>query len=364
LGVITVASVALSAIFDAESVRLVGDVADIPRTLPRPMLPDFSLLPALILPAFAIGVVGLVQGAGVGQAYPNPDGKYPDSSKDFSGQGVANVAASFFQAIPSGGSMSGTAVAVQAGARTRWTNISAGFCVIIIVLLFVNVVKAIPMAGLGGLLVVVGFQNLRPAQIITVWETNKLSRAAMLLTLASTLMMPLQFAILVGVAISFLLTIVRAAEEIEMVEIVPQEAAFPIEIPASTELAGGRVTVLHARGSLFFAAAASLEEGLPDPGNARRAVVVFNLRERPELGSTMIGVLSRYALSLKKVDGRLMLCGVSPSLKKQLDRTGLTKTLGPESLFMEGPQLGAAMNEAVAAGRTWLDEPHSPGDGK
>ena len=115
------------------------------------MLPDLSLIPALIMPAIAIGIIGLVQGAGVGQSYPNPDGKYPEVSRDFSGQGLANIATGFFQGIPGGGSMSGTAVSVNAGAKSRWANIFAGLMVAIIVLLFADAVKLVPMTALAEL---------------------------------------------------------------------------------------------------------------------------------------------------------------------------------------------------------------------
>jgi hypothetical protein len=42
----------------------------------------------MLLPAFSVAIIGLIQGAGVSQGYPNPDGKYPDVSRDFLGQGA------------------------------------------------------------------------------------------------------------------------------------------------------------------------------------------------------------------------------------------------------------------------------------
>ena len=68
---------------------------------------QISLISQLIVPAIAIGIIGLVQGAGVSQTFPNPDGKFSDVSRDFFGQGVANLAAGFFGGIPAGGSSSG-----------------------------------------------------------------------------------------------------------------------------------------------------------------------------------------------------------------------------------------------------------------
>ena len=68
------------------------------------------LVPELLVPAMSLAFIGLVQGAGVAAAFPNPGGRPPDASRDFLGQGAANVAAGVFQGMPVGGSMSATAL--------------------------------------------------------------------------------------------------------------------------------------------------------------------------------------------------------------------------------------------------------------
>jgi SulP family sulfate permease len=148
-----------------DSVQLIGDIADIPRSLPTPKLPDPSLVPALIGPAIAIAIIGLVQGAGVGRGVPNPDGGYPDPSRDFDGQGLGNIAAGFFQGMPVGGSLSTTSINVNAGARTRWANIFSGVFVAILVLLFASLVELIPMASVAAILIVAGWGTLNFEEI-------------------------------------------------------------------------------------------------------------------------------------------------------------------------------------------------------
>jgi SulP family sulfate permease len=364
LAVVTALGVFATAVLGIESLELVGEIATIPRSLPRPMLPDLSMVGIMLVPAVSIGIIGLVQGAGVGQSYPNPDGKYPNVSRDFTGQGLANMAASFFQGIPGGGSMSGTAVSVNAGAHSRWANIFAGILVAAIVLLFVDIVNLIPMTALGGLLIVVGFQNIQPEEIATVWQTNLVARTAMVLTLLATLALPLQFAILVGVAISILLHVFQSSNQIEVVQFVPVEGGFPLERPAPEILPSREVTLLFAYGSLFFAAATTFENKLPSADEARQAVVILLVRGRSEVGSTFIGVLRRYVDALQANGGKLMLAGVSPSLHDQLARTGAIDIIGEENLFEVQAQLGAAMNEALAAARAWLAQQEMLSDQK
>ena len=86
------------------SVVLVGNQYEIPTSLPSLTLPNLSYVPELIPAAIAVGIVGLVQGAGISRTYKNPDGKYPNVSGDFTGQGIANIASGLFQGMPAGGS--------------------------------------------------------------------------------------------------------------------------------------------------------------------------------------------------------------------------------------------------------------------
>ena len=67
---------------------------------------------------------------------PNPDGTYPDASRDFVGQGVANVVSGTFRGLPLGGSVGGTGIVISTGARSRWANVFLGVFVAIFVLFF------------------------------------------------------------------------------------------------------------------------------------------------------------------------------------------------------------------------------------
>jgi SulP family sulfate permease len=335
------------------TMTLVGDVASIPRSLPVPHMPSLEALPELLFPALAIALIGLIQGAGVGQSYPNPDGNFPDTSRDFTGQGLANLAASFFGAIPSGGSISGTAICVQAGARTRWTNIFAGAFIVVIVVFLAGLVALVPMAGLGGLLLVVGYQNIQPENIRNVWRTGRSARLIMCLTLAATLVVPLQYAILAGVVLSFVSQVLRSANDVVIREILLVDGGFPHEGPVPAQLRPGQVTALRVSGSLFFASALELERQLPATDNARGTAVILILRDIDDLGSTVIRVLKRYAQNLQQQGGKLVLAGVNETLLGQLQRTGVTDLIGIGNLFPAKAEIGFALNQAILAAKQW-----------
>jgi SulP family sulfate permease len=243
-----------------------------------------------------------------------------------------------------------------AGAKSRWTNIFAGAFVTLVVLLFAPLVERVPMPALAALLIVAGFQGLRIEQAVTAWKTGRVTAVVMLITFIATLFVSLQFAVLLGVAMSIVLHVVRASNKVIVTEWALQPAGYPIEQEPPKEAPSNRFTLLYIYGSLFFAAASSIEDMLPRAEGSSRAVVAIIVRGEPELGSTFMNVIKRYAEALRASDGRLMLVGVEPPVREQLARTGMLAILGPENIFVAQPQIGAAVNEAVQAAARWLGE--------
>jgi sulfate permease, SulP family len=358
---IAAATIALAVLVYASSgfdaVRTIGEIATIPRSLPQIRLPQPALFLPMLLPAFSVALIGLIQGAGVSQGYPNPDSKYPDVSRDFFGQGAANFAASLVSGIPAGGSISGTALTIGAGARSRWANIFAGLFVVVIVLVAAPLVAMVPMPALAALLIIAGFQSLRVEQAVTIWNTSRVSATVMIMTFVATLLIPLQYAVLLGVAFSILLHVFRQSNKVVITQIVLVPDGLPEEQPAPKKLPSNRVTVLMLHGSLFFAGAKSLEELLREADETSHAVAILALRGKVEVGSTFVIVLQRYAEALKNRDSKLMLVGVDPAVRDQLAKTGVLSQIGEENLFLATPQIGGALNQAVAAGNAWLDLP-------
>jgi SulP family sulfate permease len=347
----------------AADIRLVADISDVTRALPSLKLPEPDLIFSLIIPAISIGIIGLVQGAGVSHAFPNPDGKFSDPSRDFLGQGVANLATGLFRGIPAGGSSSGTAVIVNTGARSRWANIFAGIAVATLVLMFANLIELIAMPALAGLVIVAGIKIINLKAIQTVWQANAFARIILLVTFGSTLVMQLQYAVLLGVVISILLFVFRQSNILRIVEWDYRDKGWPVERPAPSQLASGTITVLFVYGKLFYAAADTFENNLPSADSTYRAVVILLLRGHDDVGSTMIEVFRRYTQALQANSGKLILAGISPSLRDQLQRTGTLELIGEENIFLATETIGEAGNAALRAATDWMaqnDEDEEP----
>jgi SulP family sulfate permease len=350
-------------LFGWDSVALVGDIADIPDQLPRPTLPSLSAIPGLLVPALSLALVAMVQGAGVSQNYVNPDGKYPDPSQDFTGQGAANVAAGLFQGMPVGGSLSATALVTSAGAKSRFANIFAGITMAVALLLFGGAISAIAMPALAGLLIVIGVGTLKLDDIRMVWKTGPIQQVVMVLTFGSTLIIPLQFAVLVGVGIAILLFVINQSNKVTIKELVIRKGDLPLEQDPPETLPPNTVMILSPYGSLFFAAAAIFEQELPVVDeNTRDSVVIINLHGRTDLGSTVLAVLERYAGGLRQAESKLMLAEVTDFSRNVLESTGQIDVFGQENIFRQTEEFGRSMLDAYAQGEKWVAEHAEPED--
>jgi SulP family sulfate permease len=338
-----------------DSVILVGDTTEIPRGLPRPNLPDLSLVPAMLLPAMTIAIIALVQGAGVSQSKPNPDGEYPDPSGDFRGQGAANVAVGVFGGLPVGGSLSGTSLIQGMGGVSRWANIFTGLFAAVILLLLAPLIEILPLTALAGMLVLVGVSMINVPRIETVWHTGPAPTTIMVITFVATLFTDIQVAVAIGVILTFVVYVYRSAEKVRIERIVLQDDGSFAEDEVPEELTSAEIVALMPIGSLFFAGASEFEEDLPEVGDARRAVAIIGLRDRDEVGSTFIRIVERYANELQAGGNKLMLAGLNERVLEQLEKTDLLDLIGEENVFPVEPQFGAALGKAVSAAETWIE---------
>jgi len=339
------------------TLRDLGVVAD---SLPGLEWPLLRLVPALAIPAASLAFVGLVQGAGVSANFPNPDGTYPDASRDFTGQGAANVASGLLQGMPVGGSVSASALNKEAGAQSRASLLFASAVMAIVIVLFGEAVGAIAMPSLAGLLMLIGYRTIKPNDLESVWKVGPLQKVVLTVTFVLTMIIPLQYAVLVGVGVSVVLHVVRQSNQITVRRRILDADGHLVEVDPPAELPSHDVVVLQPYGSLFFAAAPVFEASLPAIGpTSTRSVVILRLRGRSDLGTTFMDVLFRYGQALAAIDSKLMIVSANERILEQLDVTGITELIGAHNIYPGDERVGATIERAQADARAWIDALHS-----
>ena len=351
-------SSALAALFTyvlGWDVLTVGDVADVPSGLPAPALPSLADIPYLVLPAFSLAFVGLVQGAAVAGGVPNADGRPADASRNFVGQGVGSIVAGVFRGMPVGGSMSASGLLVAAGARTRLALFIAAAVMALVILVASEVVSLVAMPALAGLLTVVGIQAIKPARIVSVVKTGALQTTVMVVTFGLTLVVPLQFAVLIGVGLAIILFVAQQSNRLRVRQLELHSGGRLREIDPVPVVPPHEVVVLQPYGNLAYATAPVFEEQLPKvEADSRGSVVIFRLRGIDELGLSLVAVLERYLADLERVGSTLWLVVAGDRIRNQLAAGGVLDRLGPDRVYESSEWIGEAVHRAHRDAQEWV----------
>ncbi|TDN90940.1 SulP family inorganic anion transporter [Microbacterium sp. BK668] len=334
------------------SVALIGDLVTVPDGLPMPVPPTWDDLLVLAVPAFSIALICVVQGAGVSTGLPAPGGRRPDVSRDIVAQGAGNLLSGIFQGMPVGGSMGSSSLVVAAGAKSRAALFVAGACMVVVILFAADTVAYVAMPALAGLLIVIGAGAVKPARIYSVLNTGPLQTVIMAVTFVLTILIPLQFAVLVGVGLGMVLFVVQQSNRVRVRELRLTDDGAMREVDPVAAIAPGTVTVLQPYGSLFFASAPTLERQLPAVSRTSAgAVVILRLRGVDQIGLTTIDVLRRYAAALHDAGSTLKLVVSDAEVLTQIRSSGLAGVIGPDNLYEGSEWVGAAVRRAYADAR-------------
>lgn len=337
-------------------VPLVKGVADLPNALPGLQLPVFGDVFVLLLPAVSLAFVGLVQGAAISASFPNDDGSVTDVSQDFIGQGAGNVVAGLFQGMPVGGSMSASSLVVAAGARTRFALLVTGVVMAVVILLLGDVVGYVAMPALAGLLIIVGYGSIKPTRIQSVMKTGPLQTTVMATTFVLTILIPVQFAVLVGVALAVVMYVIQESNNLEMRRIVYEPDGRRRETEPPATVGRHEVIVVQPYGSLFFASAPVFEAQLPAvDATTEGSVVVVRLRGVEQLGLSLVEAFRRYAQQLRGADSCLKIVVASSVVIEQFRLAGIRDDIADDDVYLGTEWLGETVRLAYDDACAWVE---------
>lgn len=344
------------ALFNLESVQLVGDFGTIPPTLPTPISPDFSLLPVLILPAVAIGILSMIETASITTTYPNPSGKAANVSKNIISQGLANIAGFFTTSMPVNAAINRTATNVTFGAQTRWSGVYSGLIVASAILIFSKFFEQIPLVSLAGFLVIVGYELLKTQipKILLAWKSSKFDYLIIMLILVIGVGYSLVAAVFIEIIISIIVNIEPYPRDQGVLRLIKlgegrfEEKSIPKKLPSN------QITIIQTKSPNFYPIIYFLQKKFSSIKQPKNAVIIINMRGGNYFSKDIIQLLGAYAYLLKNRGNKLMLADVSEILIEKLKKTGAADDIGIENIFEEKTVPLASIDEAIEEAKNWI----------
>ncbi len=321
---------------DALGVRVVGEI---PAKLPAFGSPNFDIALArdLASGALAIAVLGLLEAVSMAKAIAAITKQKLDMNQQCLSESVANLAGSFFHCFPGSGSLTRSSINQQAGASTQWSGVVSAATVALIMVVFAPYARFIPRAALAGILMVASYNMVDWRALAYHWRTTRFDAAIVAATAISAVVISVEFCVLIGVLMSFMLTVPRAGRMLLAEFVIAREGGVHERLPDDPRCP--RILIFGLEGEMFFGATAALhahfatiEQSIgPDT-----VVVVLRLKRARNPDAVGITLLEGF---LERVHARgveVLLCGVTSDFAARLESSGLAAQLG-KNLFLEQP---------------------------
>jgi SulP family sulfate permease len=340
-----------------------GDVVKfIPRGLPKLSIPrfDLSIISQLVLASIIISLLGFMEAISIARAMATKTGQRLDPNQELIGQGIANMVGSMGQSYPVSGSFSRSAVNLQAGAVTGFSNVLSSVFVAITLLFFTPLLYHLPQAVLAAIIMmaVIGLLNVK--SFIHAFLTQKYDGIIAIITFICTLIFAphLDRGIIIGVLLSVGHLVFRRIE--------PRVALLSLHWDGTFRNAERFglaqccfTSLIRFQGSLTFANCSFLEEKILDQTSTRPELkyilIVGNAIN--EIDASGEGMLSALIPRLKKSNYEIFFSGLNDSILDVFKRTGLYGIVGEEHFFRN---ISKALDFIQAKAHQHLDHKDCP----
>lgn len=185
----------------------VKTIGVIPSVVPSFDMPAFSFgeMRDLASPAFAVAVVGLLEAMSISRAIGLRSGQDIDANREFTGQGLSNIAGSFFNCYAGSASLTRSGINYEAGAKTPLSAVFAAIFLLVILLFVADYFRYVPIPAMAGVIILVAWKLVDLKEIRHLFATSKTEVWIAGVTFAASLLFDLEFAIYAGVLLSLAL---------------------------------------------------------------------------------------------------------------------------------------------------------------
>jgi SulP family sulfate permease len=312
-------------------------VTALPAALPQFSSPPFSLeaLRKTASIAVAITMLGLTEAASIGRALALRSEQRIDGNQEFIGQGLANIAGSFFSAYASSGSFNRSGLNYEAGAKTPLASVFAALMLMVILLVVAPLARYLPIPAMAGILFLVAWGLIDYRAMRTIIRTSRSETAVLAVTLVATLTAQLEFAIYVGVLLSLMLYLSRTSRP-SIVDVKPDPGEHSYLFTTRSGLPDcPQLKIVRINGAIFFGAVDHVQGVLQriDVDNPLQKHLLIDATGIHFVDVAGAEMLAQEAKRRRRLGGGLYLYRVNDDVMKLLTRGGYLDDIGKDNIF-------------------------------
>jgi SulP family sulfate permease len=307
----------------------------IPRTLPIPSLPDFTLaeMTAVLPAAISFTLLGAIESLLSAVVADGMTGRRHRSNCELVAQGVANIGAALFGGFCVTGTIARTATNVRAGAHGPIAGIFHAVFLLLFMLVAAPLASYVPLAALAGVLAVVAYNMIEKHAFVALIKSSRGDALVLLATFLLVIFRDLTEGILVGFVLGSVLFIDRMGKTISIEThqpLVPEDVADSENgdrAPYQSALATNPNTIVYRMSGAFFFGAASTVGSILDRVADQRKNFVLDCTAVPFLDSTAANVLEGAAHKAQRAGIHLYITGANAQARHMLFTHGVRPPL-------------------------------------
>jgi sulfate permease, SulP family len=301
-----------------------------------PMHFSFTLLQALIGPAFAIAMLGAIESLLAAVVSDGMSGTKHEPNGELLSLGIANLLCPLFGGIAATGALARTATNIRAGARSPFAAVIHSLFVLACTVALAPLVAYLPMTALAALLLIVAKNMAEVRHFVHIVRVAPRSDVLVLLACFSlTVLFDMVIAVGVGVVLAALLFMKRMAEL--------SETKLDTGTMARLEMPDG-VKLYEIAGPLFFGAAQRAMSAFDRVSNSRDAIILY-LGQVPAIDATGLVALETTVDKLKRKGHKVILAGMRRQVADVVARSAELKVVRGKLAI--APDLDAALSLAL-----------------
>lgn len=319
------------------AVPLVDDSGEISDVIPMIQFPFFNarIMNDLLPIAFALALLSIMETASVSKTIASCSGQRLSVNQEIFGIGMGNIVSAFTGALPISGSPSRSSMNYTIGAQTRFAGIFAALFVGVFLFTCGFLVSRIPLAALAALLIVSAGSIVNKKQFLVCLKATRSDAFVLATTMLSCIFFSLDVAFYIGVMLSIILYLKKAAIP-QLVEYDVDESGDLKNIDFSNLQGQKEIRVIKVEGELFFGAADLFQRTLKSiaEDDTNTKVIVLQLKNARDIDATACLALQQLHDCLKSTNRLLIACGITQQVWEVLSDSGMVEYIGKENLYI------------------------------